>query len=60
MACGSGRAKGIGEGSNNIISQIHHYFEMNPAENLVSFSDNCVAQNKNAYKFVYFTIWHGK
>lgn len=37
----------IGKGPNAVISQIHHYFETNPAENLVLFCDNCVAQNKN-------------
>lgn len=38
---------GIGKGPNAVISQIHHYFETNQAENLVLFCDNCVAQNKN-------------
>lgn len=39
----------VGKVPNAVVSQLHHYFESHPADNLTLFWDNCVTQNKDNY-----------
>lgn len=46
----------VGKGPNAVISQLYHYLQSHPAENLTLFCDNCVAQSKNNC-MIHYSSW---